>query len=264
MRRGVNRPEIEALLREAVIRLTGIASDNVFFSEHAVDTVAPVRPCVSMTLMPYETLQRPGHEFRVLSLEHWRLEITEANDADYEIDIDGTTYSTTAVGLTATEIRDALLAEINSGPHPTFAATGPASISIDIKSLVAGYRLRVENPSIDISVSQLRGNVLKQVVADVSLRLEVECVGSFTSSMAAELTGVDIAERLANALRDIDDTAAMRAANHHITLTRVTDRRQIVNGQEETIGVIDCVLATTTTHITTIGDARSASATMTA
>lgn len=259
IRRGIERPEIEALMREAVIRLTGFPSDRVFFSEHAVDTAACPRPCVSMTLMPYDVLQRPGQEFRLGGLEHWRLIVDDDADADYTVEIDGVTYSHTAAGQTATEIRDSLLTAINLGSHPTFDATGPATISIDVKSLEMSRRL-VVLATPNMIVQQLRGNILKLVVADVSLRLRIECVGLFGSPMTADLTGVDIAERLANALRDIDDTAALRDANHHITVNRTTDERRVTSNQEETIGVIDCTLATTSTHITTIGDARSVTA----
>lgn len=258
MRRGINRPDIEATLREAVIRLTGFAPDSVFFSEHAVDTAACPRPCVSMTILPYETQRRSGTQSRQPGLELTRLVISSSADGTYAIDIDGVTYSHAAVGETATQIRDALLGVINAGAHPNFTATGLATATIDLASQVPGYRLRVENASAGVTTFALRGNIVKIVSSQALLRVELSCVGSFANPLGVEMTGVDIAERLGLALLDNDDTTAMRDAEHNVVTVRVTDQRRVVDGQEETIGVVDAILATDSLHITTISDARSA------
>ena len=261
-RRGINRPEIESLLRSEVIRLTGFPPDNVFFSEHAADTTACPRPCVSMTLMPYETMQRTGDVYRFPSLEFWRAAIESSADGTYSLTIDGATYSHNAVGQTPAQIRYSLLAVVNGGAHPNFTAVSAGTASIDIESQSPGRRLAV-SASVGLGVAYLRSDVVKVVKRSVELRLEIECVGVYGNPPDVAFTGVDIAERLMHALLDEEETAAMRRAGHPITTARTTDARRVVDGQEETVGVIDAILGTVSTHISTlVGSGREASVTV--
>jgi hypothetical protein len=212
MRRGINRPQIEALLREAVIRLTGFPSDNVFFSEHAVDTAACSRPCVSMTLMPYETQQKNGTTEWLPSLELWYLEITSDVDGTYSATIDGTTFSFVALANTIAEIRDGLLAEIVGGADPDYIATSGGVATIIIDSETPG-RMLIVSGSAGVSASLMRSNALKLSSRPTELRLRIECVGFFESPATTEMTGVDIAERLQVSLLDVDETLELRDAN---------------------------------------------------
>jgi hypothetical protein len=263
MRRGINRPDIETLLNEAVVRLTGLPEDRVFFSEYADDTVAPLRPCVTMTLMPYETEQKQGTVFYTPSLELWRLEITSSVDGDYAVTVDGVEYVYAAVDEDMSDIRDGLAAAIAAGADADYTSVAAATRSIDITSDVPGKRLVVIGGP-GVSASLLRSDVLKTVSRAVELRLEIQCVGEYASPSDVSLTGADIAERLKYALLDPDETAAMRAAGHHITRARATDARRIIDGQAETIGIIDAVLGTTSLHVgTTVGSGRAASVTFT-
>lgn len=263
MRRGIDRPTIETTLRDAVIRLTGFDPDHVFFSEHAVDTAACPRPCVSMSVMPYETLQKNGTIEWLPSLELWYLEITSAADGTYSATIDGSTFSFPAVAQTITQIRDGLLAAIILGADADYSATAGGAATIVVESNVAGRRLIVSG-STGVTPSLLRGDALKLVSRATELRLRIECVGVYDNPMTADLTGVDIAERLGVALLDVDETLEMRDANQHITLARMTDERRMVNDQEETIGVIDAILGTSSLHVgTRVGSGRSATVTLT-
>jgi hypothetical protein len=263
MRRGLDRPTIETTLREAVIRITGFDPNHVFFSEHAVDTAACPRPCVSMSVMPYETLQKNGTISWIPSLELWYLQVTSAADGTYSATIDGATFSFPAVAQTITQIRNGLLAAIVLGADADYTATAGGAATIVVESNVAGRRLIVSTGT-GVSPSLLRGDSLKLVSRATEPRLRIECVGSYANPMTVDLTGVDIAERLALALLDVDETAEMRNANQHITIARVTDERQMVDGKEETIGVIDAILGTSSLHVSTrVGSGRSATATFT-
>lgn len=261
MRRGINRPEIETLLCAAVMRLTGFTSDRVFFSEYAVDTAGCPRPCVSMRLMPYETEQIHGTVSRLPSLEYWRLVVTSSADGPKTATIDGVVYPFTALGNSAPEIRDGLLASINLGAHPHFTAISAGTASIDVESQDLGRMLAI-SVSAGLTAARLRADMLKTVSRATELRLEIECVGTRASPPDVALTGVDIAERLQYALLDVDETYELRDAEHHITRVRTTDERRVESGREETIGKIDAVLGTSSLHVgTRVGSARSAAVT---
>lgn len=261
MRRGINRPDIEVLLNEAVVRLTGLPEANVFFGEYATDTTAPIRPCVSMTLMPFETEQKHGTVFYVPSLELWRFQVNDDADGDYSVVIDDVTYTYSASGDTMTQIRDGLLAIIVAGLDPDYTAVAAATRTIDVQSTVPGKILACSAVP-GIYADRLQADVLKCVSRAVELRLEIQCVGEYDNPIDVALTGVDIAERLQYALLDVDETRELRAAGHHITRVRTTDARQVIDGQEETIGIIDAILGTTSLHVgTRVGRGRSATAT---
>jgi hypothetical protein len=168
-----------------------------------------------------------------------------------------------AVGQTIEQIRDGLLAAIVSGGDADYTASAGGDATVVVDSNVAGRRLVVSS-SAGVSASLIRGDALKVASRATELRLRIECVGSYGDPMTVDLTGVDIAERLALALIDVDETAEMRAENHHITVARVTDERQMVDGQEETIGVIDGIVGTSSLHVgTRVGSGRAATATIT-
>lgn len=264
MRRGIDRPHLEQLLLATVARLVGLPADKVFLASYAPDTAAPPKPFVSVRILPAGSSQIPGTQAYVDSLELWRLEVISDDDGEYAVTVDGVEWVYDASGDTATGIRDGLAEAFALSPHPSFTATAKAAITIDVESASAGKRLVVESSSPGLRITQLRGNLLKTDMVDTALTVQLRCFAAYSSSPTALNEGVDMAERLARALLDVDETWELRDSGFQIRRANVTDIGGIVDGETELVGALDLTVGTIAMHINTnVSDAREANVTWT-
>lgn len=242
---GINRPEIETLMREAVARLLALPAASAFIIDDAADTVSLAPPFASIRILPPANVTSAASERWQKSLEYWRLTVVSVADGTYDVALDGSTFSFAASGMTTTQIRDGLLATMPSTANYTTAAAGPASI--DIASLTPGRRLVVESSDVVVT-QQLRGSLLKVSSAAVELTAEVVCFGVPRSST---WDGKAMAEQLQAGLNDPDETSELRACGHIPLRSRVLDMMRVTAGESERIGKLELILATQRSHINT-------------
>ena len=239
---GINRAEMEPLLREAVSRIAGLPLSSVYIIDDAADTVMLTPPFASILILPPGNVTSEASEHWQQSYEYWRATITETADDDYIVSIIDTDHSYTAVGKTATEIRDGLLADMPSTAEYTTAAAG--TTSIDIVSLVAGQRLAIESDN--VTLTQFRRSLVKVSSATVELPIEVVCFG-VPGSTAWD--GKSMAEVLQAGMMDPDATGDLRACGHNMLRSRVMDMSRITDGESERIGKLEMIFATRRAYI---------------
>lgn len=255
MRIAVDRPTIETHVREATARLLGLSVDKVFINDFASDTAAPERPYVSLQIAPSSIDAQQGTVQYEDGLEVWYFEIQSSANGDYTIEIDGDVYTHNAVGQTATQIRNSLVALISS---PDYIAVAAATVTIQVTSQVLRKRL-FPVAGAGIALIRVRGNIIKVTTRTTELMLQARCVGYYSDTPTATNSGVDMAERLLVSLLDPDETEAMRADGIAINRGVVTDISSITDGFTESIGALDAIITTNTAFVTTLSNVTEAS-----
>lgn len=248
MRIAVDRPTIEQHVMEATARLLGLPAGKVFINDFASDAPGPERPFVSLQIAPAAIETQAGTTRFEPGLEVWRFEIQSDADGDYTISIDGDSYTHTAAGQTATQIRDSLLALISA---VNYVAASAATVTIEVTSQVLSRRL-LPTAGTGIRLYQVRGNTLKITTRPAELMLQARCVGYYSDTPTASNSGKDMAERLMLGLLDADETRAMRDDGIAINRTITTDITAITDGFTESVGAMDAILTTNYAFITTV------------
>jgi hypothetical protein len=241
---GINRPEIETHLREAVARILSLPSASVFVIDDAADTTSLLPPFASIRILPPNRITADVSDRWAKSLEYWRLTVASSADGTYSATILGNSFGYVASGNTATQIRNGLLAAMPSTADYTTVAAG--TTSIDIASLVPGARLVVESTS--VTVTQYRRSLIKVTSASVEMPVEVVCFGVPRSAV---WDGKTMAEVLQAGLLDADATPEMRLAGHSPLRSRVLDMMRVTAGESERIGKLELILGTQRSYINT-------------
>lgn len=254
---GLNRAAIESEARALVMKVTGLPEEQVIWARDQGNTTAVHRPFVSMFIRTPENEVRAGMLQYGKIHEYWRTEVQGATDGDYTVTVSDVPHTISASGLTATQIRDALVAELASSTTST--SSGPGAISVDTVANDHGDRLMttVSSPSGELSLVRLRGNIVEVTAQEVEPVLELFCWGLYDETTpSSEDYGEATSERLAMAFMSPFENAAFRRTAHAIRRVRFLEQDRQVAGEVETIGVVQITLGALACHVVDLGDTR--------
>lgn len=255
MKRGVDRVELEGLLRSLIIRVSGIPSDRVFFSDYASDVTAPApnESFISMTIGPPTDSIATATRTVLPSLEYYRLTVTGGGPATLSLNVRGTTYTvSTANQASAAWLRSELFDLMRESTE--FHATETGAASIDIESRMVGVALQAAVTSGPAAIVLYRGDAMSLSYRDVNLQLQLRCWGSY----ADRENGVVIAEQLACAMMHPEESAELREAGYAITFARCSDQRFVDGSEMRMIGEVDAEIRCVIAHAVPVSRARTA------
>ncbi len=255
---GLNRAAIEAEARALAMAVTGLPASQVIWARDAGNTTAVRRPFVSMFIRTPENEIRAGMLQYGKLFEYWRAEVRDDTDGDYSVNVSDVPHTINATGLTATQIRDALVAELASSVTST--SSGPGAISVDVEANEPGARLMttVSSPAPGgLVLTRLRANVAEVTAQEVEPVLELFCWGKYNSDDPTfEDYGETTSERLAMAFLSPYQNASFRRTAHAIRRVRFLEQDRQLSGEVETIGVVQITLGALACHVVDLGDVR--------
>lgn len=260
--RGIDRELIETHVKSVIQAWTGYDDFHVIIPELQSNQPAPSRPFISFLVGTPTGQTTKLEESSANGLEVWRLEITGGLDGTYTVNMNGVAFPVVAVALSAAAIRDLLVTALSADTTVAVVATGTITASIDISSEVPGRKSLITATSTGspITTDLLRGNRVRCGFKQVEVMLSIRCwgiVGSLTPT--AKDSGSAVAEELEATFLSRDDTQAMRDAGVVPNRARVNEENIEVNGDAETIGLLEVVLRVQLFHASSGGSVESAS-----
>lgn len=154
---GINRAEIQQLVRELTIQATGFDPSRVFLTDAAARLPQLERSSAAIQLADPIRVQETGDCQRVWpSKEQWSVTVTSNADGTYSIVVLGISYDFVALGDSITAIRDGLIVVI--GVPVGFTAVAVNGDQIQITSTIDGTRLQVTAAPASLVASKSRGN----------------------------------------------------------------------------------------------------------
>lgn len=243
---GINRAEIQQLVRELVILATGLPPANVFLTDTAARTPQPARSWASIQLGAPVLVQETGNCERIFqSKEAWTVTIDSVTGSPQRLTILGTDFDFFPTGSTVLETRDGLLGVIGT---PTGFTAAPTSTNIiDLDSTVDGQRLQVmQGTGNDYTIVQDQGNAFIRNLRHFELQCNITCNG-FLDLTAPDTTtsGQSLADLVEMTMSSRDMTEKMRDCGHvPVRISRIFDAGPL-NQQQLNQSILQVVIATT-------------------
>lgn len=245
---GINRAEIQQLVRELVVLATGLPPESVFLTDAAARGPQPPRSWASIQLGAPVAVQQTGNCERIWQAkEQWTVTIDSVVLASnpQRLTILGTDYDFTAVVTSTLITRDGLLASIG---FPTeFSAFSQETNQILIQSNIDGQRLQVQKGAgNDFTIVQDQGNAFIRNLRPFELQCNITCNG-FMDIEAPETTqsGQSLADLVEMTMSSRDMTEKMRDCGHvPVRTSRLFDAGPL-NRQQLNQSTLQVVIATT-------------------
>lgn len=203
------------------------------------------RPCITIKVSAPIGSPRAGENARYWpTLEQWTIRFTSSVDGLYTLQILGIDYSVNAVGLTITDLRNAMLVAL--GLHASWSTTSIGTDSIGVSSMVLGQQLMILPSPVSIIATRDVLNYYKRGFLPALLQVNIQCWGLLSiENPAAVQSGPSMAELIRCAFLDTDLTAPMRRCWFSPITARVLDGGDIVNQQTNSDATCQVVMQAT-------------------
>lgn len=242
---GVNRREIEILLREIVRAVTGLADDRVLIVDQGARTPESPRPFVGIDIgEPVGPYPSWGERRPWPTLEAWTVTVTDASDSTYTVTVLGTDYSFVAASSSITAIRDGLVAAM--GVPVGFSVASVGTDQLTITSTVVGQSLVVSATPATLEDVRTKSAYYERRLEQVELQVDFECNGllSLTDPLPTQ-SGHHYATLIQSALNNPSLTQKMRGCGHVPVRVNRISGPDILQGQQLSQDFVQLVLRTT-------------------
>ncbi len=246
---GVNRSQIQQLVRELVLLATGLPPSTVYLTDTAARGPMPARSRVSIQLGSPIMLKPTGNDERIWpTFERWLVTINSVVLASnpQRLRVLGIDYDYTAAGGdTPTVVRDGLVTAI--GVPVGFTATPVGDDQIQLDSTVEGQRL---TPSVgvgnDITLALVRGPAYIRNLRRYELQCNIRCSGLIDIEVPdTTQSGQSLADLIDVTMSSRDMTEKMRDCGHvPIRISRSFSQSPF-DDQQLSEGRLQVVIATT-------------------
>lgn len=244
---GVNRAEIQQLVRELVILATGLDPSTIYVTDTAARGPMPARSRVSIQLGSPIMVKRTGNDERDWpTMERWLVTVLSVAGNPQRLTVLGTDYDYTAAGGdTEEDVRDGLIASI--GTPVGFTATGVDTTQIQLDSTVDGQRLMPQiGPGNDISLQLVRSNAMIRNLRRFELQCNIRCAGLMDiEAPDTTQSGQSLADLIDMAISSRDMTEKMRDCGHVPVRISRTFTQSPFDDQQVSEGALQVVIATT-------------------
>jgi hypothetical protein len=245
---GVNRAEIQQLVRELVIIATKLPPEKVYCTDTAARGPKPPRGTAAIRLGDQVAVTRTFTDERIWPAnQSWTVTVVSVVGNPQQISVLGVVYEYAAASSDVTATRDGLLAALLAGGETRFTATAQGTDAIAIVSTVPGLRLEVlAGFGNDISVIRDTANAFTREYPHYELQCDVDCSGLMDiESPQTTQGGQSMADLVEVVMSSRRMTERMRDCGHvPVRISRVPGFGPI-DAQQHNSSVVQVIIATT-------------------
>ena len=189
------------------------------------------RPCITIKISSPIGSPRAGEDGRYWrQQEQWTIQFTASADDTYTVTILGVGYPVVAVGLTITQLRDAMLTAM--GVDANWTATAEGTDTVRLIGTLIGVRLLVSVTPASIVAKRVVLNYYKRGYIPALLQVNIQCWGLLgIETPSAVQGGPSLAENMRSAFLDVDLNQRLRECGFAPITARVLDGADIINQQ---------------------------------